>query len=52
MLPQDAAATTKRWASGLLPTSASPEAGLLLVARTLRAFGDGLVTLARISHRK
>jgi MFS family permease len=45
MLPQDAAATTKRWASGLLPTSASPEAGLLLVARTLRAFGDGLVSL-------
>ena len=45
MLPRDAAATTKRWASGLLPTSASPEAGLLLAARALRAFGDGLVSL-------
>ena len=45
MLPRDAAATTKRSALGLLPTSASPEAGLLLVARALRAFGDGLVSL-------
>ena len=46
MLPHDAAATTKRWwAPGLLPASATPEAGLLLAARALRAFGDGLVSL-------
>ena len=30
---------------GLLPASATPEAGLLLAARALRAFGDGLVSL-------
>src|SRR5215213_1587100 len=43
---RDATATTKRWGvSGLLPASAAPEAGLLLVARALRAFGDGLVSL-------
>src|SRR5215218_10174869 len=46
MLPQDAAARTKRWwAPGLLPESATPEAGLLLVSRALRAFGDGLLSL-------
>src|SRR3954454_20668033 len=45
MLPRAATTTTKRWVSGLLPTSAAPEAGLLLVARALRAFGDGLVSL-------
>src|SRR3954466_8342492 len=40
------ATTTKRWwASSLLPASAAPEAGLLLAARALRAFGDGLVSL-------
>ena len=42
---RDAAATTKGWAPGLLPASASPEAGLLLASRALRAFGDGLVSL-------
>src|SRR3546814_14829325 len=30
---------------GILPASAGPEAGLLLVSRGLRAFGDGLVSL-------
>jgi MFS family permease len=47
MLPHDAAATTKRWwwAPGLLPASATPEVTLLLTARALRAFGDGLVSL-------
>ena len=46
MLPHDAAATAKRWwAPGLLPASATPEAGLLLLSRALRAFGDGLVSL-------
>jgi MFS family permease len=46
MLSHDAAATTKRWwAPGLLPASATPEAGLLLASRALRAFGDGLVSL-------
>jgi MFS family permease len=46
VLPRDAAAATKRWrAPGLLPASAAPEAGLLLVSRALRAFGDGLVSL-------
>src|SRR5215213_7160895 len=46
MLPRAATTTTKRWwASGLLPASAAPEAGLLLAARALRAFGDGLVSL-------
>jgi MFS family permease len=30
---------------GLLPASAAPEARLLLMSRTLRAFGDGLVSL-------
>src|SRR5215208_3467492 len=46
MLPRAAAMTTKRWwASGLLPASATPEAGLLLLSRALRAFGDGLVSL-------
>src|ERR687890_1278050 len=46
MLPRDVAAATKRWrVPGLLPASAAPEAGLLLAARALRAFGDGLVSL-------
>jgi predicted MFS family arabinose efflux permease len=46
MLPGKVAATTKRWwAPGLLPASTTPEAGLLLAARALRAFGDGLVSL-------
>jgi MFS family permease len=46
MLSHDAAATPKRWwAPGLLPASATPEAGLLLASRALRAFGDGLVSL-------
>src|SRR3954465_7572001 len=41
-----ATATPKRWGlPGLLPASTAPEAGLLLVARALRAFGDGLVSL-------
>src|SRR5215218_10842528 len=44
-MPPHATATTKRWAPGLLPASATPEAGLLLAARALRAFGDGLVSL-------
>src|SRR5215210_993663 len=39
------AAVTRWWVSGLLPASAAPEAGLLLAARALRAFGDGLVSL-------
>src|SRR3954453_12217616 len=47
MLPRAATTTrTKRWwVSGLLPAGAAPEAGLLLTARALRAFGDGLVSL-------
>src|SRR5687768_507889 len=43
---RDAAATTKRgWVPSLLPASAAPEVRLLLAARALRAFGDGLVSL-------
>src|SRR3954447_21005076 len=45
MLPRDVAATKRWWAPGLLPASATPGAGLLLAARALRAFGDGLVSL-------
>src|SRR5215218_7847523 len=46
MLRREATATAKRWGlPGLLPASAAPEAGLLLAARALRAFGDGLVSL-------
>jgi MFS family permease len=45
-VPRDATAMTKRWwVPGLLPASATPEAGLLLTSRALRAFGDGLVSL-------
>src|SRR5215218_9191548 len=46
MLLRDGAATTKRrWVLGLLPASATPEAGLLLASRALRAFGDGLISV-------
>src|SRR4051794_16889405 len=39
------AAVTRGWLPHPLPASAAPEAGLLLAARALRAFGDGLVSL-------
>src|SRR3954465_7274752 len=35
----------RRWSSSLLPASAAAEARPLLIARGLRAFGDGLVSL-------
>src|SRR4051794_2133145 len=40
----------RRWTGALLPASTEPEARLLLASRTLRAFGDGLVSVLLPVH--